>query len=75
MTTIVTWEGLEEAESTWEPVSCVFHDTPAVLRRELKALRLKTDQKRGLVQRYGLRLSYCGFGGVPDSDFLIFGFV
>ena len=50
----VAWEGLEEAESTWE--SCVFHDAPAVLRKELKALRLKAEQKRALVQRYGLRL-------------------
>ena len=48
----MAWEGLEEAESTWEPVSRVFHDAPAVLRKELKALR----QKRALVQRYGLRL-------------------
>ena len=52
----VAWEGLEEAESTWEPVSRVFHDAPAVLRKELKALRLKAEQKRALVQRYGLRL-------------------
>ena len=52
----VAWEGLEEAESTWEPVSRVFHDAPAVLRRELKALRLKVEQKQALVQRYGLRL-------------------
>ena len=37
----VAWEGLEEAESTLEPVSRVFHDAPAVLRKELKALRLK----------------------------------
>ena len=52
----VAWEGLEEAESTGEPVSRVFHDAPAVLRKELKALRLKVEQKRVLVQRYGLRL-------------------
>ena len=52
----MAWEGLEEAESTWEPVSRVFHDAPAVLRKELKALRLKAEQKRALVQRYGLRL-------------------
>ena len=50
------WEGLEEAESTWEPVSHVFHEAPAVLRKELKAMRLKAEQKRALVQRYGLRL-------------------
>ena len=52
----VAWEGLEEAESTWEPVSRVCHDAPAVLHTELKALRLKAEQKRALVQRYGLRL-------------------
>ena len=52
----VAWEGLEEAKNTWEPVSRVFHDAPAVLHKELKALRLKAEQKRALVQRYGLRL-------------------
>ena len=51
----VAREGLKEAESTWEPVSRVFHDAPAVLRKELKALRLKAEQKPALVQRYGLR--------------------
>ena len=49
----VAWEGPGEAQSTWEPVSRVFHDAPAVLRKELKVLWLKMDQKRGLVQRYG----------------------
>ena len=52
----VAWEGVEKAESTWEPVSRVFHGAPAVLRKELKALRLKAEQKRALAQRYGLRL-------------------
>lgn len=31
----------------------MFHDSLAVLRKELKALRLKAEQKRVLVQRYG----------------------
>ena len=52
----VAWEGLEEAESTWEPVSRVFHDAPAVPRKVLKALRLKEEKKQALVQRYGFRL-------------------
>ena len=52
----MAWEGLEEAESTWEPVTRVFHDVPVVLRKELKALRLEAEQKRALVQRCGLRL-------------------
>ena len=40
----VAWEGLEDVESTWEPVSSVFYSAPAVLHRELKALRLKAEQ-------------------------------
>ena len=52
----VAGKGLEEAESTWEPVSRVFHDAPAVLRKELTALRLKAEQQQALVQRYGLHL-------------------
>ena len=60
----VVWEGPEEAESTWEPVSCVFDVATAVLRRELKALRLKMNQKRGLVQRYVSIILW--FGGGPE---------
>ena len=52
----VAWEGLEEAESTWESVLRMIYDAPAVLRKGLKALWLKAKQKRALVQRYGLRL-------------------
>ena len=37
---------MKEAKSTWEPVLSVFHDAPAVLHKELKALRLKAEQKR-----------------------------
>ena len=29
----VAWEGLSEAESTWDPVSRVFHDAPAVMHK------------------------------------------
>ena len=52
----VGWEGQEEAESIWEPVSRVFHDAPAKLRKELKTLRLEAEQKRALVKRYRLRV-------------------
>ena len=72
----VALEGPEGAESTWDPVARVFDCAPAVLRKELKTLRLKVEQKEAIVQRYGLRLwSYCSLGGVPDSEFLIFGFI
>ena len=46
----------EEADNTWDPVLRMSHDTPAVLRRELKVMQLKAEQKRALVQRYGLCL-------------------
>ena len=69
----MAWEGPEEAEITWEPVSRVFDGETAVLRKELKALLQKMDQKRGLVKRYGPRfLSYCGLGGIPNLKLLIF---
>ena len=59
----VVWKGLEEAASAWKAVSRVSHYAPALLRKELKALRLKAEQKRGLLQRYGLRLFvYCVLG-------------
>ena len=58
MTTSLSSRWPEEAESTWEPVSRVIDGTTAVLRKELKALRLKMDQEQGLVQRYGLRFDH-----------------
>ena len=67
---------MQEAVSTLEPASRVFHYAAAVLRKELKALRLKAEQKRGLVQRYGLRFrSSCGLGGIPNPELVIFGFI
>ena len=35
----VAWERQEKAESTWEPVSCVLHDSPAVLRKSSRRCR------------------------------------
>ena len=55
MTTSLSSRWPEEAESTWETMWRVFDGATAVLRKEFMALRLITDQKRGLVQGYGLR--------------------
>ena len=74
----VAWERPKEAASTWKSVSHVFDGATAVLRKEFKALRLEMDQKRGLVQRYGLRFnhtSHCGLGGIPSFELLIFGLI
>ena len=62
----LAWEGAEEAESTWKPVSRVFDGATAVLRKELKAPRLKMDEKRGLAQRYGLRVDHFVVWGDPE---------
>ena len=64
----VAWGGPGEAESTWEPVSRVFDGATVVLRKELNVLRLKTDQNRGLVQRYGRAsvLIMLWFGGISE---------
>ena len=48
----VAWEGLEVAKTSWEAVSCVLEGATVVLRKYFKALRLKMDQWRGLVQQY-----------------------
>ena len=63
----MAWEGPEEAESTWEQVSRVFNGATAVLREELKSLRLKMDQKRGLESGMGCSLIILWFGG--DREF------
>ena len=52
----VQWEGLDDEDSTWEPVSRIFADAPAVLRKELRRIRPEADMKRALQERYqGLR--------------------
>ena len=46
----------------------MFDGATAVLRKELKALRLKMDRKRGLVQPYGRVFGVIvWFGG--DTEF------
>ena len=52
----MAWEALEEAKSSWKPVSRVLYDAPAVLHKELEALRVKSEQRRAFVHMYGLRL-------------------
>ena len=73
----VAWEEVEEAGSTCEPVSRVFDETPAVRRKVLKAMQLKVEQKRALVQRYWLRyviLCIVIWGRIQDFEVLIFWF-
>ena len=51
------WEGLEDEESTWEPVSRVFADALTVLRKELQKMKLGKYIRRALQTRYpGLRV-------------------
>ena len=71
----VACEGLEEAESTWEPVSRVLHDPPAVLHKELKSLQLKAEQKRCSCIGVGCVCDHIVIGeGIQDSELLMFWF-
>ena len=48
----VLWEGMDDEECTWEPVSRVFADAPAVLRKELRRIRSEAGLKRAIQGRY-----------------------
>lgn len=37
------WVGLDDAETTWEPVSRVLADVPVMLKKELRLMWLSTD--------------------------------
>ena len=45
------WQGLDDAEGTWEPVSSVLKDAPTVLRRQLRKIKPPTAIKRELYRR------------------------
>ena len=54
----VAWEGLEEAESTWEPA---------------QGDAAEDESEAELEQRYGLRLEFIvAWRGIPDYELLIF---
>ena len=71
----VAWKGPEEAESTWEPVLRVFDCATAVLRKELKALRLKIDLKQALYSGMGCILIMLWFGGNSEFCTAYFGLI
>jgi len=53
---LVQWEGLDDAEGTWEPVSRIMEDAPTVLRRALKRIKPSATIKRELQRRYKLKV-------------------
>ena len=46
--------GLDEAETTREPVSRFLEDAPAMLKKQFRLLKPSTAVKEGLKKRYGL---------------------
>ena len=55
----VAWEGLQDADSTWESVSCFFHDALAVLGNNLTALALRVKRRRGGRSNSGMGFVFC----------------
>ena len=53
---LVQWEGLDDAEETWEPVSRVLEDAPTVLRRELRKIKPPAAIKQELQRRYKIKI-------------------
>ena len=53
-------------------MSCAFNDAPAVLRKELKAQRLKAECTRALVQCMGYVYDHIViWGGIQYSELLM----
>ena len=50
---LIRWMGLDDDEATQESVSRVLEDGPVILKKELKRLRLSTEDRRRLRERYG----------------------
>ena len=67
---LVQWERLDEAKSTWEPVSRILEDAPAMLKKQIRLL------KPSAVVKEGLNSWSCGradeFSGARDISFFFF---
>lgn len=53
---LIRWMGLDDDGETWEFMSWMLEDAPAVLSKGLKCLRLSLDDKKKLRGRYGFSL-------------------
>ena len=52
----IAWVGLEDEETTWEPMSNVYTDAPKYLEQKLRRMRLNSVTKRALKRKYGMNL-------------------
>ena len=50
------WVGLDEEESTWEPVSTIYADAPKHMVARLRKLRLTKEVRDDLKKKYGIKL-------------------
>ena len=52
----IAWDGLENEEPTWEPMSTVYADAPKYLEQKLRRMRLNSVTKRALKWKYDMNL-------------------
>ena len=52
----VKWVGLDEEETTWEPVSTIYADAPKYTAAQLRKLRLTKEVRDDLKKKYGMKV-------------------
>ena len=52
----VKWIGLDEEETTWEPVFTIYADAPKYVLAQLRKLRLTKEVRDHLKKTYGMKV-------------------
>ena len=50
------WVGLDEEETTWEPLSTIHTDAPKYVVAQLRKLRLTKKVRDDLKKKYGIKV-------------------
>ena len=52
----VKWLGLDEEETSWEPVSAIYADAPKYVVAQLRKLRLTKEARDDLKKKYDMKV-------------------